>query len=303
MKKIAIFLKEPGVYDYPFSKDDYLTSYTELCEEIIKAGGDPYIVRSMSTYLGKNMFTKSWKLSDKKMTESGQVTADIIFDRGEFSGYSDATVFNPQLINTICTDKWLMYQKFSQYCPRTWKVANRAEFEEAVEDVSTELVVSKPIDGQEGQGVLIGSKQEVLGTTPVFPSLVQEFLDSSVGIPGIVEGLHDFRVALVNGEPFYAYFRTPPSGSYLANVARGGKFSMIDPTTIPEVILQMVQTIDTEMSKAGSRFYGIDFAMTKDGPKIIEMNSRLGLLPNSDDQVFKRLKETLANILVDNNSV
>jgi glutathione synthase/RimK-type ligase-like ATP-grasp enzyme len=155
-------------------------------------------------------------------------------------------------------------------------------------------VVVKPVDGEEGKDVFIGPKDSMTGLEPTFPVLVQEFLDSSIGIPGIVEGMHDFRVALFNGEVIYSYYRTPPQGSFLANVSRGGKFEVVPSEKIPQIILDIAKEIDTRFIKYTQRFYGIDFAFTPEGPKIIEMNSKLGLLPNSDHSVFVRLKEKIA---------
>jgi glutathione synthase/RimK-type ligase-like ATP-grasp enzyme len=191
-----------------------------------------------------------------------------------------------------------MYHLFKEYCPLTFLANSREELLSNLAQVQTELVVVKPVDGEEGRGVYIDSPEKIKELALEYPLLVQEFIDSSVGIEGIVEGLHDLRVALINGEPFYSYYRTPPQGSYLANVARGGSFAMIEPARLPKSILEAVKEIDQKLAEVGDRFYGIDFAMTKTGPKIIEMNSRLGLLPNRDNDIFKALKNTLAEIFL-----
>jgi glutathione synthase/RimK-type ligase-like ATP-grasp enzyme len=299
MKKIAIFLKEPNITDYPLSKDDYHQSYWELTEEIKKAGGDPYIVRGQVTYLGNGKFSKSWKYDGlDNYVETGELQADVIFDRGEFEPDHTVPVMNPEFVNTICTDKWAMYQLVPQYCPKTFRVESQTELQSALQQLTTELAVVKPIDGQEGKGVVIQPVAEMINVETSYPALVQEFLDSSVGVPGIVEGLHDFRIAMINGEIIYSYFRTPPTGSYLANVARGGKFAMVELDRIPAEMKKIALEIDQKMAEHGPRFYGVDFAMTKEGPRIIEMNSRLGLMPNRDDAAFVRVKQLVAATLV-----
>jgi glutathione synthase/RimK-type ligase-like ATP-grasp enzyme len=297
MNRVATFFKLPEVLDYPLSKADYFDAYTELGQKVEAKGGQFFVVRGMSTYEGNGHFSQSWKFVNGQLEAAGPLTADVVFDRGEFETDGQVLVFNHPDINHLCTDKWAMYQRFAEYCPKTWLVHSQAELEQALSQVSTKLVVAKPVDGQEGEGVMIDTAAVIASQKWAYPVLVQDFIDTSFGIPGIVEGLHDLRVALVNGEIMYSYFRTPPQGSYLANVARGGKFSMIDPTKLPGKVLEIVSKIDGELASVGSRFYGIDFGITQDGPKIIEMNSRLGLLPNRDDQAFVRLKEKLAEVL------
>jgi glutathione synthase/RimK-type ligase-like ATP-grasp enzyme len=201
---------------------------------------------------------------------------------------------NAKEIADTCTDKWLMYQKFSQWCPNTYYVASQEELSPALDKLTTDLGVIKPVDGEEGHDVFIQPVAELKSLELKYPLLVQDFMDSSGGVPGIVEGLHDFRVALLNGKICYSYYRTPPQGSYLANVARGGSFEVLPPKKIPVVFKEIVAKIDVLFAKYPHRFYGIDFAMTPYGPKIIEMNSRLGLLPNAEHQVFLELKRGLA---------
>lgn len=299
MKKIGIFLKFPLITDYPFTKPEYRQSYKELSAEIEKLGVESYIVRGQATYQGEGKFSNSWRYQNSELVESGPVQVDLVVDRGEFKTDEKVKMFNHPYINELCTDKWLMYQKFSQYCPATFVVKNPEELAAAFQKTTTELVVVKPVDGQEGEGVVIAPVAELRQKQFEFPILVQDFLDSSGGVPGIVEGLHDFRIAIVDGEPTYSYFRTPPKNSYLANVARGGRFSMVPLDKLPAAAVEIVKAIDAELAQYGHRFYGIDFAFTTSGPKIIEMNSRLGLLPNEDDPAFVVLKQKLAAIFAD----
>ena len=187
-----------------------------------------------------------------------------------------------------------MYQTFSEYCPKTLFIEDEVQLHDALPKLSTERVVFKPFSGSEGTGVLIEKKEFFTHDIPSlqFPGVFSEFLDTSVGVPDIVEGLHDLRLAIFDGEVLYSYFRTPPEGSLLANVSKGGRFEMIEPDTLPK-------EIDSVFSECGHRFYSIDFGYTKDGPKIIEMNSELGLLPNAEHPIFRTLKEKLAEAFMD----
>jgi glutathione synthase/RimK-type ligase-like ATP-grasp enzyme len=161
--------------------------------------------------------------------------------------------------------------------------------------------VFKPVKGAEGIGVSIERKS--LFENPKapldFPSLLSEFLDTSAGIPGIVDGIHDLRVALFDGEMIYSYVRTPPTGSMLANVALGGHWEMIDVSRLPQDVVDIAMQVDQRFKDIPHRFYGIDFVYTKDGPWIIEMNAELGLDMNEDDPIYIKVKHKLAKVLIE----
>ncbi len=295
---IAAFLELPLITDYPLSKADYFQSYKELSIEVTKLGAHFYIVRHQSTYRGSGVFEKSWQYDGDRLKETGEVKIDIVYDKGEFVSDSQVKVLNCTYINDLCTNKWQMFEKYQQYCPQTWYIDSNEELHEKLPSVATSIAVIKPIDGEEGTDVYIDTPQNLKSKMYNFPLLLQEFIDTSSGVPGIVDGLHDFRIAILNGEIIYSYYRTPPQGSYLANVAKGGSFALVDPEKIPSQAKQLVLSIDKELEAYGQRFYGIDVGFTPSGPKIIEMNSRLGLLPNSDGEAFVVLKQKLAKTLV-----
>ncbi len=301
MKKIAVFFRIPGAMDYPFSKPDYWTSYSELSQEVANHGGQLYFTREQHTYLGNGSFSQSWIIENNSLVETGPITVEVIYDKGRFEPDNTVPILNHAKIKRICDDKWLMYQHFSEYCPTTFFVENEMQIHSALPKLKTDLLVFKPFSGSEGTGVTIEKKEFFMSNldTLQYPGVFSEFIDTSIGVPHIVEGLHDLRLAIFDGDILYSYFRTPPQGSFLANVSKGGRFEMVDPSNLPKEILTIARKIDSEFSECGHRFYSIDFGYTKDGPKIIEMNSELGLLPNKDHPVFVTLKEKLAQTFMD----
>lgn len=298
-KKIAAFFKAPGKNDYPLNKNEYLNSYQQLTKVIDDLGGKLYLVRSQSTYLGEGKFSNSWQFGPGgEVVETGPIKADVVYDKGEFVTDGKVPVLNSEPINQICTDKWLTYQTFPDLCPATFLVLNRDQLEEALSKVPSQLKVVKPVDGEEGRGVFIGPSQEILSAPVEYPALVQEFIDSSGGLPPYAEGIHDFRVAILNGEPVFAYLRTPPPNQYQANVALGGQTTIVKIEDIPEQFLEIVKKVDSHMSQYGTRLYGVDMAMTNNQAKIIELNSRLGLVENARHPVFAQYKQRLAKLLL-----
>lgn len=301
MKKIAVFFKLPGAMDEPLSKLDYWTAYSELSAAVSTLGGQFYIVRDQKTYLGNGSFSRSWIIENGSLVEMGPVTVEAIYDKGLFETDETVPIFNCQQVRQECDNKWIMYQRLSDYCPPTFYAENKTQLYDIIPKISTSKVVFKPYTGGEGEGVKIEEKEYFNQNTEdlMFPAVVSEFLDTSVGIPGIIKGTHDLRLALFDGKILYSYVRTPPQGSLLANVAKGGIFKMIDLDLIPQELIDIVAHIDQKFVNCGHRFYSVDFGYTAEGPKIIEMNSMLGLLPNKDHTIFKTLKEKLARVFMD----
>ncbi len=293
---VGVFLPEKNISDHPFDVDYYRQAYFELSQEISALNGEMVIVREEKTYQGKGLFSRAWKMLDPLNYQLlGATKIDVLFDKGEFVLKADLPIFNHPDLNHVCTDKFAMYERFKQFCPLTLLVNNQQEYFIALEQISTDKAVIKPLAGQEGIGILIDSTDKLSNEQiKTFPIVVQEFLDTSKGVPGIVEDYHDLRIALFDGEIIYSYLRTPPPGRLTANVSQGGKFVMVEPKQLPEEVLPIVQAIDAELAYVGHRFYCIDFGITPDGPKIIEMNSRLGLLPNQDSSAFVEVKKKLA---------
>lgn len=303
MYKIGVFFTKIGKLDYPLNKSTYYTCYNELSEAINSKGGSFYIVRGKEQYRGDGTFSNSWQFDGLELRETGQVKLDVIFDKGNGSDLiiNDGTpVLNSKKVNEICVDKWLTYKLLESDCPKTFLVNSSDQFQKALKLIDSSTVVIKPVDGECGIGVVIGSKINALSQIHVnaFPMLVQEFIDSSSGIPNIVSGIHDLRVVILDGMLQYAFVRSPQSGGLKANVALGGTLKQVDLVEIPKLLLELVERVDNKMAMFGSRMYSIDMAMTKTKPLIIELNSRFGLEENSTHPDFARFTQRLAEKLI-----
>ena len=298
MKKVAVFFKRPGERSYPFTQKEYYNSYQELALEIEKCGGEFYITRENKTYLGNGKFSNSWQFKDGDLIETGEITVDKIYDKGCFKSDNKVPVLNNKFINDICTDKFKTFEIFKEFCPKTIRVENEEKFIKALGEISGDIKVIKPIDGEGGRGVCIGDDEYLKNCEYKFPLLVQEFIDSSCGIDGITEGIHDLRIAILRGEIVFSFLRTPPADKLLSNLDHGGKLIEINIKDIPKEASKIAFMIDNHFKKYEDRFIGIDLAFTKDGPKVIELNSRLGLQENARSDTFRIFKEKLAKLLV-----
>jgi glutathione synthase/RimK-type ligase-like ATP-grasp enzyme len=301
MKKIAVFFETPDPMDYPLSKPDYWAAYSELSQEIKDQGNEMLVVRGQGSYLGEGVFSNSWKIEHNELRQTGRIKVDVVYNKGRFLSDNKVKTFNTQEIVDICLDKWSMYTLLTEFCPKTFFVQDEQQLKNSLSAITTDKAVFKPYKGSEGIGVKIEDKSFFVDPpeTLSFPAVLSEFLDTSVGVPGIVDGLHDLRVAIFDGEVLYSYYRTPPQGSFLANVAQGGKFEMIEPKRLPHEVVAISKLIDSRFTVSKHRFYSVDFGYTAQGPKIIEMNSEVGLLPNKDHPIFRTLKQKLAQAFVE----
>lgn len=293
---VGAYLPEKDINEYPFTKEEYRQSYFELSTAVARIGGQLLIVKNPESYLGQGRFSYAWEMhSPDEYLRVENVALDVVYDKGQFPSDATIPIFNHQDLHVLCTDKFQTYSVFPEYSPKTFAAKTREELLIALSKISTSKVVIKPTFGYEGKGVVIDSPNRIDTESIIYPVIVQEFIDTSRGIPGIVDGFHDLRVALFDGEVIYSYVRTPPPGKFTANVAQGGIFFMLSPEKLPAEIITIIRSIDKKLAYVGPRFYGVDFGITAQGPLLIEMNSRLGLLPNRDAPEFAVLKDKLAN--------
>ena len=144
-------------------------------------------------------------------------------------------------------------------------------------------VVVKIADGFGGEGVYIGAKSEVIteASNAKFPVLVQEFLDTSMGIPGGEQGVHDVRTIVCEGNIIGLSVRKARPGSLLSNVHQGGTLSSLSLNELPPKLVQLVGAIDYMLPQI-PRFYSADFVFSEKGWKLIELNDYVGLTPIID---------------------
>ncbi len=136
----------------------------------------------------------------------------------------------------------------------------------------------KPVEGFGGDGVVIGSKADVLAADHEFPVIVQRFIDTSAGIPGVLEGTHDFRITVADGEVIFTYAKIPPAGKLVSNIGLGGTVFPVAPEKRPKEVMELVRKIDPVLAPYGRRLYSIDCGRDASGEwLLIEINAHPGL--------------------------
>jgi len=301
MKSVVIFCGTIDPNGYPFNEPYYYESYLDLYFAVRERGADVYFATNNDTYQGKGVFSKAYKTDKRCPVEEFElvetVEAGVVLEKGGFTG-KDVLVINPAFVHDITSSKAETYKHFGKYQPRTEIVHDRSELERVTGELPGDRVVAKEPEGNGGKGVYIGERDDVLSKVPdKYPLIVQEFVDTSVGIPGLVDGMHDLRINTGGGKIWGGKIRMPAPGEFRANVAQGGSEKAIFANQVPAAVERIVKEIDQYFAKY-PRYYALDFANTPQGWKLIELNSKPGLTPVSVGEASRHVMESLADYLV-----
>jgi len=263
-----------------------LPVYIKLLALCVAKGWEAYVL-TKKTYKGEGIFEGSWKfVNDKFEKIKAPVKINLVYDRCagiKFPPEGDnSTVWiNKRDFKMLCWDKWLAYKEIGKFMPKTFWVERQEDLTGVLAKVKTDWVVLKPYNGLKGLGVFIGPRkkaQEFKFAKKFKRYIAQEFVDTKGGILGITKGLHDLRVAIVNGKAVWSHVRVPLSGSYLANAAAGGILTEVDYSLVPKSIKKVVEEVSQKFyKKYDDPSYSIDFGVGADGlPKIFEINDQIG---------------------------
>lgn len=288
----------------PFNKSYYLKAYSDLLLATKNAGADAYF-STREYYAGNGLFTLAYSMSERvsvsEFTEVTNVRADLVYNKGNFADIYDVAVLNPPHVHATTSNKQATYAIFGPYQPLSQLCNNLSDVTVALHNIPGELVVLKQLTGNGGHGVLIRKREDIDLTATnsilAFPLLVQEFLDTEAGIPGMVRGVHDLRIKIGGGEIWGGTLRTPAPGELRANVAQGGTERHLFPEEIPKDAVAISREIDQYFADY-PRYYSIDLARTKSGWKLIELNSKPGLSPTDLSSQAAYITKHLAEYLV-----
>lgn len=306
-KILAIYFSDSEPMGYPFTKVEYLTLYQNLSAILSRHNVITYFVRGDS-YLGSGVFSHGWSFDhqDTLVAQEGAIHADLIWNRDDkntIPRINDCFVINNPDFDELCVDKFKTFEKFPDISPKTALIHTYQSFLELAQEWNlrgSERVVLKKNYETEGRGIVIKpvkkiTKNDYLEWGDI---LVQEFMDSSIGIPGIVKGLHDLRITMVNGRAINSFIRTPKKGSLLANVSQGGKGTSIELEQIPDSALELVEKITIHMADYYPSVCAVDIMNTDKGYKLIELNSRPGLQHRSWSTTYLRFNQAIVEMIV-----
>ncbi len=286
-KVLLLFGKSNWENKVPFNDRGRQYSY-EVFYTLCKQGGIQMYRASYQWYdYKKNIFRHAWTYEDNQWKRVHDIIPDIIYDKTRShaeSSYKKESIgihysfVNDLRFTRIIDDKFLSSLLFQEWSKRSIIVRNPIELQKNISEITTEKVVLKPINESGGKGIQIFEKENAKDISFSGEHIIQDFIDSSHGVPNMSSTMHDFRIVLVNNAIIYAYIREPKSGSFLANLAQGGSLRIIHNKDIPQSVRPIIDRAQSIFSSFQPKIYTIDIMFDKDRfPWIVELNSMPGL--------------------------
>ncbi|KKT25101.1 MAG: Ribosomal protein S6 modification protein [Candidatus Magasanikbacteria bacterium GW2011_GWA2_43_9] len=173
--------------------------------------------------------------------------------------------------------------------PKTYVVRSAEYVPEIVHDIGKYPVILKSVSGAKGIGVSIVESERGLR------SIIQMMIDDDNSSPLIIQEYikeasgKDFRVVVVGGKIVAAMNRIASrKGEFRSNFALGGRVKIAELTAEEKKIA-------IRATKAfGLDFAGVDIIRSKNGPKVLEVNSNPGL-----DGITKATGIDVAGAIID----
>jgi len=240
----------------------------------------------------KNVFKKAWTFSNGAWQKiENEICPDMIYDK-VLSKYDyslldfklkitqKTLLFNSPLFRVTFNNKLSQYVMFGEFMPFSQVANNENELRYSMKKCPSKKIVIKPLYGSGGFGIFIGEKKNVFEREYTFPVLVQEFILSEKGIPGISEEneVADLRMVYQGGKMAYALSRIAKPGSLFTNLHQGATGKMIAEEKISKSIIEMAEKINNKISVFSNAQYSLDFIFDNNGkPYFIEMNTTPGI--------------------------
>lgn len=300
---LGFFREKNDTEVFKFKTPFYQQAYHELLAKLAERGIYVAILMGQSTYLGAGKFSKHWVQTEKDgqfvFEKRGEITADIVWVKDKFQA-DDVLQLNSAQFRQICSDKNQTYELLSRFQPKSLLAKNETELKTALEEIPGDLVAIKTLTGNSGLGVYVGQKADFdfKEFGKAFPLQIQEFIETSGGIPGITDGRHDFRVIIMNGEAVISTLRTPPKDGLKSNIGYGGFTRLVGVEEIPSELKELCAEIDAVLASISQdRFYSADFGLTPHGWRLFEINAMPGTINRDRGEPALYYQDKLADFL------
>lgn len=286
-KKIVMYFHKRKLEADPFATFGIKRNvYHDFFKRGMERGFDMYIASGKENYIGQSSFKNTYQYNGQFFDPCAEtLKMDAIFDRS--GGMSFPTedighkVLNNIFFKRLCNNKNATQEFIGDFMPKSVRIKTKNELLQQLKSFSpSALVVLKPANGMCGKGIVIDYPEKIMqeDIEDNREYILQEFVDTSNGIPGIIDGHHDLRIVIVNGKIVLSHVRAPKEGSLLANVAQGGSINEIPIENIPTFIITTVKKIQARIDeKFNYPIYSIDLGIqNKKELFVFELNDQIG---------------------------
>lgn len=208
---------------------------------------------------------------DAAITRRGAGIDDLEITMVNQLEHTGVPVLNPTYPLLVSRDKYWSLRRLADHglpVPRTVVIHDPKSIERAYQVVGEPPVILKVLRGMRGTGVMIAeSRKSVRSILETFQSqgtrvVLQEYVSESEGA--------DTRVLVIGGKVVAAMRRQAPVGEFRSNIHRGGTGHLVQlDSRSKEIARQSARIIGLDVT-------GVDLISTKEGPKVMEINSSPG---------------------------
>lgn len=298
MKKVLILYgKSNWEQSKPFENKRYQYSYEYFYNLCRKHGIQMYRASYQWYNYDKNIFDHAWIFEGKggKWKKVDNIKPDLIYDKtkARMEVYYKKELINEtypfindRQFTQIIDDKFLTGLLFAKWSKQCYLVDTISDLKKLLPKIKTSLFVLKPLTESGGKDIYILNKKSSLKKVLINQrSLVQEFINSSGGVPGVSKAMHDLRLVFVNNKFIYSYIREPEKGSYLANLAQGGSLSIVPRNKLPESITPIIEHAQKIFESFSPKIYSIDLMFDENKkPWVVELNSMPGMYFSQEEK-------------------
>ena len=280
------------------SKD--FAKYTELGHE-----------EGLKVYIAKYKWYEDGKLekafyyngSDWEKVED--VGLDLVYDKFKFDRetrelkkdiFGEVGAVNDPELEEICKDKLKTYELFPNRIAET-REATIQNASKMLEKYG--MFVFKPRYGFAGHGVEVIEDLEDF-EEPDNPEdfIVQRFIATD-GYPDWgVEGPHDLRTIVIDGEVQNGNYVRVPDEGLISNISRGGNQKYISRDELPEEVKEIIDEIIEEFEQYQPAIFSVDIMFDEDlKPWVVELNSKPGTYYHHEVKEKEKEVPKIKNIL------
>ena len=298
MKKIGVLWDEEisweGDKPYNGESDDSYSLFSKRAEQ-----KEVQLIHGHYQWYSEGKMEKAW-IYDEEWKQVEDVEVDGIFDKFHFTEETkklkqkmneEVGILNNPELEELCKDKILTYQRFPDLMPETREFSDN-NAKEMLDKYGK--IVLKPRFAFGGKGIhIVEDRDEIPEIEEAY--IIQEFVDSSGGIDGIVEGTHDLRGILVNGELRAGYVRY--SDGEISNVSQGGSQHAVSPEEFPEAAKDIIEEVNSELEYSPSLFSVDIFFDKQENSWIVELNSKPGIGYYGDEEMKEQLVPVMDSLV------
>ncbi len=249
--------------------------------------------------------TKAFHWNGEEWEKVHDVKLDLVYDKFKYDHDTKELkkqigeklpVLNDLELEEICKDKLRTYELFPDYVGET-RTATQQNAEEMFEE--NEKLVFKPRYGFAGHGVeILESLGEFEEPEDTENFVLQEFIDTDGVEEWGVEGPHDLRTIVIDGEIQDGNYVRVPDEGLISNISRGGHQKYVSRDELPESIIEIIEEMKSSFEKYQPAIFSVDFMFDTEGqPWIVELNSKPGTYFNHVEKDEELEKKKIKNIL------